>query len=94
MTYKNYDNDQLTSKDDDQKQTYRCQNCKSNNENKNKWTKLCDLLIYPISKIVEITKVRFDGHIYIELKLPFLSCSIKFCLTTLWIILFMIYNKI
>ena len=94
MTYKNYDNDQLTSKDDDQKQMYRCQNCKSNNESKNKWTKLCDLLIYPISKVVEITKVRFDGHIYIELKLPFLSCSVKLCLTTLWIILLMIYDKI
>ena len=57
------------------------------------WENTCELLLYPLARFIEITKIRFDAHIYVEVKLPFLHCSVKFCITTVWIILFMIYSK-
>ena len=52
---------------------------------------VCEILFYPIERFLQITKIRMDAHIYIEVKLPFFSMSIKLCITTIWIILYMIH---
>ena len=33
------------------------------------WSKFCDSLTQPLSRVVEITKIRFDSHMYIEIKI-------------------------
>ena len=58
------------------------------------WEKLCDSMWYPTQKVIKDTKVRFDGHIYIEIKLPFFTGSIKLCLTSMWILFFILYMKL
>ena len=54
---------------------------------------VCEMLFYPIERFLQITKMRMDAHIYIEVKFPFFSMSIKFCITTIWIILYMIHSS-
>ena len=58
------------------------------------YLRVVDFLVYPIERIIEITKIRFDSHIYIEVKLPFFTCSIKLCITTMWIILLLLFCRI
>ena len=58
------------------------------------YLRVVDFLVYPIERIIEITKIRFDSHIYIEVKLPFFTCSIKLCITTMWIMLLLIFCRI
>ena len=60
----------------------------------NKWSKISDFFVHPVARIIEITKIRFDSHVYIEIKFSSFTFSIKLCITTLWIILFIIYSKL
>ena len=60
----------------------------------NKWSKISDFFVHPVARIIEITKIRFDSHVYIEIKFSSCTFSIKLCITTLWIILFIIYSKL
>ena len=70
------------------------ENNKSTKIVENKWNKICDFLIYPLARIVEITKIRFGSHVYIEIKCSSFTCSVKLCITTMWIVLFIIYSKL
>jgi hypothetical protein len=56
--------------------------------------KLCDILLYPFQYILDVTRIRMDSHIYVELKVPFFHASIKLCIVTIWIILYMIHMRI
>ena len=85
-TYLNQTTEQQTTKDN--------ANCNQSEKNvESTWSKFTDLLTQPLSRVVEITKIRFDSHMYIEIKLSCFTCSIKLCITSLWIIFFIIYSK-
>ena len=57
------------------------------------WEGLWDIILYPIHQIVQ-NRIRMDGHTYVEIRLPGISCNIKFCIATIWVILYIIYVKL
>jgi hypothetical protein len=61
---------------------------------KNMWEKFIETLFYPIERILQSTKIRVDAHIWIEIETKYGKCTIKLCVITIWIILYIIYNKI
>ena len=68
-------------------------NEKEENEKVTVFTKLVDIVLYPFKQVLQATRIRMDAHLYIEVQLPFVHLSIKFCILTIWIILYMIHNK-
>ena len=63
-------------------------------DGKTMFKKVSDIILYPLRQIIEGTRIRMDAHLYIEIKLPFFYGSLKLCIITLWIILYMVYQKL
>ena len=62
-------------------------------EKENFFTKIVDIVLYPFKQFLNATRIRMDAHVYIEFNLPFVNGSVKFCILTVWIILYMIHNR-
>ena len=88
-------NSDLNSQADGQRNYNRNYNNEENiqDNSKNVFTKVCDIILYPFKQVLQATRIRMDAHIYIEFQAPCVHISVKFCIITMWIILYMIHNR-